>query len=81
MRAAESSKQTLRRQQHDREYKASMRAAKKTNVSIEQAIHSDIKNGPDFVCTCCHQLMYRKSVVPCNLAKYSKCGNELLNCV
>ena len=85
VRAAESSEQTLHRQQHDREYKASVRAAKKANdVSIEQAIvsfHSDIKNGPDFVCTCCHRLMYRKSVVPCNPAKYSKCSNDLLNCV
>ena len=75
VKAAESSEQTLHRQQHDREYKASVRAAKKANdVSIEQAIvsfHSDIKNGPDFVCTCCHRLMYRKSVVPCNTAKYS----------
>ena len=108
MTAAESSKQTLQRQQHDKEYKTSMRpdesseqtlhrqqqnkqhmasvrAANKVNyVSIPQAIvlfHSDIKNGPDFVCTCCHHLMYRKSIVPCNLAKYSKCSNDLLNCV
>ena len=64
VRAAESSEQTLQKQQHDRENKASARAAKKANdVSVEQAIvsfHSDIKNGPDFVCTCCHRLMYRK---------------------
>ena len=84
VKATESSEQTLHRQQHDREYKASVRAAKKANVSIEQAIvsfHSDIKNGPDFVCTCCHRLMYGKSVVLCNPAKYSKCGDDLLNCV
>ena len=84
MRAAESSKQTLHRQQNDREYKASMRAAKKVYVSTEQAIvsfHSNIKNGPSFVCTCCHRLMYRKSVVTCNPAKYSKCSNDLLKCV
>jgi hypothetical protein len=84
-RAAESSEQTLHRQQQNKEHMASVRAAKKANdVSIEQAIvsfHSDIKNGPDFVCTCCHRLMYRKSVVPCNPAKYSKCSNDLLNCV
>ena len=82
MKVAESSKQTLRRQQHDREYRARVRAAKKANnVSVEHAIvsfYSDIKNGPDFVC---HRLMYRKSVVPCNPAKYSKCNNDLLNCV
>ena len=83
--AAESKEQTLHRQQQNREHKASVRAAKKTkDVSIQQAIvlfHSDIENGPDFVCTCCHRLMYRKSVVPCNLTKYSKCSNDLLNCV
>ena len=53
-------------------------------MSIKQAIvslHSDIKNEPDFVCTCCHHLMYRKSVILCNPVKYSKCGDELLNCV
>ena len=86
-RANQSVVQTLHRRQQDRERKAAERAAKKTkvnDVSIEQAIvsfHSDIKNGPDFVCTCCHHLMYGKSVVPCNTAKYSKCGNDLLNCV
>ena len=85
VRAAESSEQTLHRQQQNKEHVASVRAAKKANdVSIEQAIvsfHSDIKDGPDLVCTCCHRLMYRKSVVPCNPAKYSKCGHDLLDCV
>ena len=86
VRAAESSEQTFhRQQQQNKEHMASVRAAKKVNeVSIEEAIvsfHSDIKNGPDFVCTCCHRLMYKKSVVPCNTAKYSKCSNDLLNCV
>ena len=54
---------------------------RKSNVSLEHVIlsfHHDIKNGPDFVCTCCHRMMYRKSVVPCNFAKYSKCSNDLL---
>ena len=80
VRAAESSEQTLHRQQQNKEH---MTVAKKANVSIEQvtvSFPSDIKNGPDFVCTCCHCLMYRKSVVTCNPAKYSKCGDDLLNC-
>ena len=76
MRAAETSEQTLQRQKQNKEHMAMIRAAKKANdVSVEQAIvsfHSDNKNGPDFVCTSCHRLMYRKSVVPCNTAKYSK---------
>ena len=85
VRAAESSEQTLHRQQQNREHMASVRAAKRANdMPIEEAIvsfHADIKNGPDFVCTCCHRLMYRKSVVPCNPATYSKCSDDLLNCV
>ena len=85
VRAAQSSEQTCHRQQQYKEHMASVRAAKKANdVSVEEVIvsfHSDIKNGPDFICTCCHRLMYRKYVVPCNPAKYSKCSNDLLNCV
>ena len=85
MRASETSEQTVHRQQQNKKHMASMRATKKaSSVSVEQAImsfHSDIKNGPDFVCTCCHRLMYSKSVVSCNPAKYSKCSNNLLECV
>ena len=51
------------------------------NVTVEYAIsafHSEIKSGPDFVCTCCHRMMYRKSVVVCNKDKYVKAGNNVL---
>ncbi len=78
MRASETS---MHGQQQSRKHMASMRAS---NVSVQQAImsfHSDIKNGPDFVYSCCHRLMYSKSVAPCNLAKYTKCSNNLLECV
>ena len=85
MRASETAEQTVHRREKDRSNKASMRATKKaSNVSVQQAImsfHADIKNGPDFVCSCCHRLMYSKIVVPCNLAKYTKCTNNLLECV
>ena len=81
LRASETSEQTLHRKEQDRKHKATTRAAKKaSDVSVQQAIvsfHSDIKNGPDFVCTCCHRLMYSKSVVSCNPAKYTKCSNTL----
>ena len=65
-RASESCERTLRRKQQNRQHMACVRPTKKTsNVSIQQAIisfHSDIKNGLDFVCTCCHRLMYSKRV-------------------
>ena len=60
MRATESSERTVQRH---KAHKASVR--KPSNISAEQAIvhfHSDIENGPYFVCTCCHRLMYSKSV-------------------
>lgn len=37
-----------------------------------------MKSGPDFVCTCCHCMMYRKSVVKCSRGKYSKVNKEEL---
>ena len=60
MRADETSQQTVHRKEQGRNHKASMRATA-SDVSVQQAImsfHSDIKNGPDYVCTCCHRLMY-----------------------
>ena len=47
-------------------------------ASAISAFHSDIKSGPDFVCTCCHRMMYRKSVVQCNKSKYTKASPDVL---
>ena len=83
VRASETSEQTVHRREKDRNHKASTRATKNaSDVSVQQqaimSFQSDIKNGPDFVCTCCHRLMYSKSVVS---AKYTKCNNDLLESV
>ena len=78
MRASETPDEVLCRKHSNKEAMANKR---KGNVSVEHAIlsfHRAIKNGRDFVCTRCHRMMYRKSGVPCNLAKYSKCSNDLL---
>ena len=37
--------------------------------------------GADFVCTSCHRLLYRNSIMTCNRAKYTKCIEELLDSV
>ena len=42
---------------------------------------SKIAIGADFVCTSCHRLLYRNSVVTCNRDKYNKCKEELLESV
>ena len=52
-----------------------------SNISVESVIanfHVKCKSGPDFVCTICHRMMYRKSVVPCNRSKYTKATIEVL---
>ena len=54
----------------------------KEEVSVNSAIstfHSVVKLGPDFVCTCCHHMMYRKSVVLCTKAHYTKLDADVFN--
>ena len=50
-------------------------------VTVECAIsafHAEVKLRPDFVCTCCHRMMYWKSVIVCNGANYTKASTEIL---
>ena len=71
VRASETPEQTLNRRQSN---KQSMSIKRKRNVSVECAVsafHSKVKLGPDYVCTCCHRMMYRKSVILCNYTKAS----------
>lgn len=55
-----------------------VRQTNEERVSIDNAI-SAFHSGPDFVCTCCHRMMYRKSVVPCNRVKYTTAGTDVLH--
>ena len=51
------------------------------SVSVEEVIstfYSETRAGSDFVCTCCHRMMYRKSVVQCKKAKYTKASPDML---
>ena len=77
-RASETPVQLLQRKETNKER---MLCKRSKCVSVEQAIsafHSEIKAGPDFVCTCCHRLMYKKTVIQCNKAKYTKASPDLL---
>ena len=81
-----ASEQTFHRKQQQREHMANVSSEQtlrrqQASNSVQQAIETVIRNGPDFVCTCCHRLMYRNSVVPCNPAKYTKCSDDLLRSV
>ena len=78
-RALETPEETMQRNQRDKE-RVSCKRSK--GVSVEEAItsfHSETRAGPDFVCTCCHRMMYKKTVILCNKAKYTKATPELLS--
>ena len=58
------------------------RVSTMSTQSIEDASRfflAAVKEGPDFVCTCCHRLMYRKTVIQFRLAKYTKLSDKLLH--
>ena len=55
------------------EAKPSMHGQKKSiGCSMEKYITDLVKQGPEFVCTCCHRLMYKQTVIPCTKSKYTK---------
>ena len=59
MRASEIQEEVLRRKQHNKE---AMASKQKSNGPVEHVIlsfHHDVKNGADFVYTCCHRMTKR----------------------
>ena len=46
---------------------------------ISQVFTSAVKEGPDYICTCCHRLMYRKTVLEFKTTKYTKAPAEFAN--
>ena len=78
MRASETPDEIQRRKHSNKE---AMTNKRKKDVSLEHAIgafHSQVKFGPNFVCTCCHRLMYRKTVILCNKVSYTKANTSVL---
>ena len=77
--ASESPAETLGRQERNKACKATKRSS---HLSIEEAItnfQSLTKLGPEFVCTCCHRMMYKQSVVRYNPSKYTKTSSTVLD--
>ena len=65
------------RQQKNKESQV-LRRQCSTNEKATAKFWAKIKIGADYVCTSCHRLMYRNSVVTCNRGKYSTDDEELL---
>ena len=47
--------------------------------AISQVFITATKEGPDYICTCCHRLMYRKTVIEFNISKYPKAPEEFVS--
>ena len=77
-RALESFEDYFQRKQSNR---IAMTNKRSKTLSVECAIsafHAEVKVGPEFACACCHRMMYRKSVILCNRANYTKAITEIL---
>ena len=61
VRASETCEQTLQRQERNRKCMASTRERSVTLEAALSTFQSEVKLG-----TCCHRMMYKKSVVLCN---------------
>ena len=78
-RALESPKDTLLRKQSNRTAMAKKRNADMSLAMAIENFQSLTKLGPEFVCTCCHRMMYKQSVVSCNPTKYAKIESAMLD--
>jgi len=45
---------------------------------VIRSFHKNIERGPEYVCTCCHQLWFRSSVKKGNLLVYSHCPQNIV---
>ena len=46
---------------------------------ISQVFITATKEGSDYICTCCHRLMYQKTVIEFNISKYPKAPEEFVS--
>ena len=74
----QSIKKKKRIQERSRKFqtRSSLSGTESTAIQTFRAL---VKEGPIFVCTSCHRLMYREIVTIYNQADYSKCDETLLN--
>ena len=64
--------------------KRQQRVRRASSQGIEDASRSfaaAVREGPDYVCTCCHRLMYRKTVLEFKATKYSKLSENFIQIV
>ena len=50
-----------------------------TMEKVSQSFIQAVSEGPDYICNCCHRLMYRKTVKEFSCDKYTKVSSEILH--
>ena len=79
-RELEDEEATETRRQEESAAKKQRRIQRKCSAQSTQAISqlfiAATKEGPDYICTCCHRLMYRKTVLEYKISKYTKAPQE-----
>ena len=70
-RANQNDCDTERRREKDRCSTASVRAQSKSVDKVIQEFLAKVKFGPDYVCTCCHRMLYRHAVIGFKPTKYT----------
>ena len=73
----ESMKENKKIQERSRKHRKRCSLSESESKAIE-TFHALVKEGPVFVCTSCHRLLYRESVNIFDETDYSKCDETLL---
>ena len=79
MRSNEPACETDQRRASSRQRQANRRAMLKTIDKVIQEFLAKVKVGPDYVCTCCHRMLYKHAVIGFKLTRYTKASPELLD--
>ena len=77
-RLKESEQQVIDRRIKSKCHMATARAESKPIGVVIREFLAKVRMGPDYVCTCCHRMLYRHSVIGFNPTKYTKASPELL---
>ena len=79
-REMETMENKSKRRECDKERKAKRRKVLKNvapdMIKISDKFAAKVKTGPDFVCTCCHRMMYRDNVILYHESRYVKFSQE-----
>ena len=76
---AEKDTQTLKESTTRKQRRMSQRSGVPTMEKVSQSFTQAISEGPDFICNCCHRLMYKKTVKEFSCDKYTKVSSDLLH--